>query len=177
MYNDDNELNNYINSKKNLNNLQILENKVKYYKKNLLPIPIKLSLHPCSGKSFFVKNNNNLYNNIFLYDFDYFLFTDPRRSRNIFNRIKINKHTCLIGCYENPNPNDNILDLTVVILHSKLLKYHKSRCDSTINGWVNLDKIMKSRINLIKNSINNNIPIFSSIYDALNFITNIWISN
>ena len=41
-------------------------------------MPIKICLHPCSGKSYFVRKNGIRYDNIFLYDFDYYGFNDIR---------------------------------------------------------------------------------------------------
>ena len=73
MYNigtSDTELKNYICSNKNLTNISNLLPKINYLKKNNKPMYIKICLHPCSGKSYFVNYFNNLYyyiinNNLF----------------------------------------------------------------------------------------------------------------
>jgi len=170
IYKNDNELIKLINSDINNSNLYKLENKIIDFKLNEKAMPIKICLHPCSGKSYFVKKNGNRYNNIYLYDFDNYNFNDIRRQRNIFNKIKINKHSCLLGCYEDIDENDNIIDISVIILYSKLIENYKSRLLTNYIGWRNLNKILESRNKLIKNSIKYNLPIFISIIDALDFI-------
>lgn len=168
------ELNNYVCSNENLINISKLLPKINNLKKNNKPMYIKISLHPCSGKSFFVKYFHNIFSynkkNIFLYDFDNYSSNDIRRSRNIFKYTKTNKHCCLLGCYENINENDSIIDITVVINYSKLLYNHKKRLLTYTTGWINLDDIIKSRQKLIINSIDNNIPIFLSISEALIYL-------
>lgn len=174
IYKDDNELLKIVNSDINNSNLSKLRDKVLDYKLNIKPMPIKICLHPCSGKTYFVRKNGIRYDNIFLYDFDYYRFSDMRRRRNIFNMIQINKHSCLLGCYEDTDENDNIIDISVIILYSKLIENYKSRLLTNHTGWTNLNNILDSRNKLIKNSINNNLPIFISIRDALDFIIKIY---
>ena len=172
IHTDDNELLKFVNSHINNANLSKLRNKILDFKLNIKPMPIKICLHPCSGKSYFVRKSGIRYDNIFLYDFDYYGFNDIRRRRNIFNKIKINKHSCLLGCYEDIDENDNIIDISVIILYSKLIENYKSRLLTNHTGWTNLNKILESRNKLIKNSISNNLPIFISIEGALDFIIN-----
>jgi len=172
---DDKLLFDYAKSETNLQNINILRHKILTIKSINKALPIKVCFHPCSGKTFFTNYFNANYKNIRLYDFDRYIFNDPRRSRDIFNNISLHNHSCLFGCYEKPNIDDNIIDTSIVISYKSLKQNYTSRISSTINhGWDNLDRILDSRLNLITNSINNNIPIFTNILEFLEFIVNTW---
>ena len=93
-----------------LNMIQ-LKNKIKYIKNNKLSLNIKMNLHPCSGKTFFYNNVRGFYNGIFIIDIDKYLFSNIRRSRKSLLLKKSILHTCLLGYYEDPVKNDNIIDI------------------------------------------------------------------
>ena len=160
-----------INSK----NIEKLGDKIKRFKEKNIPLPIKLSLHPCSGKSYFCNKFKNNYNNIILCDFDNYGFNDIRRSKKVFKQIKLKKHCCLLGAKElDYNFTDNLIEINVILPYFNFIKYHKNRLLTCNSGWLCINKILKSREKLIEITLNNNIPFFTSISNALDFIINIW---
>ena len=175
----DTVLKKYVNSSNNTKNYDSLKKKIEYFKKNNKALAIKLALHPCSGKTYFYNKNKGYYNNIYIYDFDNYLINDKRRSRLIFNDICINKHSCILGAYENIDKETYIIDISIVIPYSLLLNYHKKRLLYTKdinNKWNNITNIINSRSNLLTKSIENEIPIFLSIESGLDYIIKCWIN-
>jgi len=156
-----------------LNMIQ-LKNKIKYIKNNKLSLNIKMNLHPCSGKTFFHNNVRGFYNGIFIIDIDKYLFSNIRRSRKSLLLKKSILHTCLLGYYEDPVKNDNIIDISIIISFGQLKSNFKSRLNNKLHGFNNFDDIIKSRKRLITQSKLFKIPIFKNILEALNYIIKVW---
>ena len=83
------------------------------------------------------------------------------------------KHICLLGSFEKPM-NDNIADTVIVIPNHILTKFHLKRSRTKSGKWSILGNILRSRKKLLQNSYKNNMPIFSSIRETLNFIIEVY---
>lgn len=158
-------------------NLKELDNKIIYIKNNNMKLNIKICLHPCSGKTFFYNKMNGYYKGIYIIDIDKYLFSSIRRSRKSLLLKKTNLHTCLLGYYENPKNNDNIIDISVIIPLEQLNLNYKSRLLDKSHGFNRYLDIINSRNRLIIQSQKLNMPIFKNIIEALNYVIKVWNNN
>jgi len=158
-------------------NLPIYEkliNQIKELKKNSKPLRIKINSHPGGGKSTFIQNNEHIYRNYKLIDFD--IFVDGVFSHNATSESLLEfDNAVLFGSQENETHNNDIIYIYVIPPLTDLYRniiHRQLTWDNNI-GWANAKLIMNYRQqNVYDFTIRNNTliePLFYSFSQALDF--------